>query len=96
MAQLTVKDVELKGKKITVRVNYTAPLNVRLITTDNRITAALPTLKYILDQGGRAVLFSHLGRVKEQADNAGKSLAPVAKALSEKLCQDVVLAVTNC
>ncbi|HAF57736.1 MAG TPA: phosphoglycerate kinase, partial [Lactococcus lactis] len=66
-----------------------------VITNDNRITAALPTIKYILEQGGRAVLFSHLGRVKEEADKAGKSLAPVAKALSEKLGQDVVFPGTT-
>lgn len=61
-----------------------------VITNDNRITAALPTIKYIIEHGGRAILFSHLGRVKEEADKAGKSLAPVAKDLSEKLGQEVV------
>lgn len=90
MAKLTVKDVELKGKKVLVRVDFNVPIKDGVITNDNRITAALPTIKYILEQGGRAVLFSHLGRVKEEADKAGKSLAPVAKALSEKLDQDVV------
>ena len=59
------------------------------ITNDNRITAALPTIKYILEQGGRAILFSHLGRVKEEADKEGKSLAPVAADLAAKLGQDV-------
>ena len=87
MAKLTVKDVELKGKKVLVRVDFNVPIKDGVITNDNRITAALPTIKYILEQGGRAVLFSHLGRVKEEADKAGKSLAPVAKALSEKLKQ---------
>ncbi|RZI49626.1 phosphoglycerate kinase [Lactococcus kimchii] len=90
MAKLTVKDVELKGKKVLVRVDFNVPIKDGVITNDNRITAALPTIKYILEQGGRAILFSHLGRVKEEADKAGKSLAPVAKALSEKLGQDVV------
>ena len=61
-----------------------------VITNDNRITAALPTIKYIIEQGGRAILFSHLGRVKEEADKAGKSLAPVAADLAAKLGQDVV------
>ncbi len=60
-----------------------------MITNDNRITAALPTIKYILEQGGRAILFSHLGRVKEEADKEGKSLAPVAADLAAKLGQDV-------
>ncbi|MDT2866785.1 phosphoglycerate kinase [Lactococcus lactis] len=95
MAKLTVKDVELKGKKVLVRVDFNVPIKDGIITNDNRITAALPTIKYILEQGGRAVLFSHLGRVKEEADKAGKSLAPVAKALSEKLGQDVVFPGTT-
>ena len=95
MAKLTVKDVELKGKKVLVRVDFNVPIKDGVITNANRITAALPTIKYILEQGGRAVLFSHLGRVKEEADKAGKSLAPVAKALSEKLGQDVVFPGTT-
>ena len=90
MAKLTVKDVDLKGKKVLVRVDFNVPLKDGVITNDNRITAALPTIKYIIEHGGRAILFSHLGRVKEEADKAGKSLAPVAKDLSEKLGQEVV------
>ena len=89
MAKLTVKDVDLKGKKVLVRVDFNVPLKDGVITNDNRITAALPTIKYILEQGGRAILFSHLGRVKEEADKAGKSLAPVAADLAAKLGQDV-------
>ncbi|MBF0779136.1 phosphoglycerate kinase [Streptococcus cuniculi] len=90
MAKLTVKDVDLKGKKVLVRVDFNVPLKDGVITNDNRISAALPTIKYILEQGGRAVLFSHLGRVKEEADKEGKSLAPVAANLAEKLGQEVV------
>ncbi len=89
MAKLTVKDVDLKGKKVLVRVDFNVPLKDGVITNDNRITAALPTIKYILEQGGRAILFSHLGRVKEEADKAGKSLAPVAADLAAKLGQEV-------
>ena len=89
MAKLTVKDVDLKGKKVLVRVDFNVPLKDGVITNDNRITAALPTIKYIIEQGGRAILFSHLGRVKEEADKAGKSLAPVAADLAAKLGQDV-------
>ena len=89
MAKLTVKDVDLKGKKVLVRVDFNVPLKDGVITNDNRITAALPTIKYIIEQGGRAILFSHLGRVKEEADKAGKSLAPVAVDLAAKLGQDV-------
>ena len=89
MAKLTVKDVDLKGKKVLVRVDFNVPVKDGVITNDNRITAALPTIKYILQQGGRAILFSHLGRVKEEADKEGKSLAPVAADLAAKLGQDV-------
>ncbi|MCU0081586.1 phosphoglycerate kinase [Streptococcus danieliae] len=90
MAKMTVKDVDLKGKKVLIRVDFNVPLKDGVITNDNRITAALPTIKYVLEQGGRAILFSHLGRVKEEADKEGKSLAPVAAALAEKLGQNVV------
>ena len=98
MAKLTVKDVELKGKKVLVRVDFNVPVKDGVITNDNRITAALPTIKYILEQGGRAILFSHLGRVKEEADKEGKSLAPVAADLAAKLGQDVkfIPGVTRC
>ena len=89
MAKLTVKDVDLKGKKVLVRVDFNVPVKDGVITNDNRITAALPTIKYILEQGGHAILFSHLGRVKEEADKEGKSLAPVAADLAAKLGQEV-------
>ena len=90
MAKLTVKDVDLKGKKVLVRVDFNVPLKDGVITNDNRISAALPTIKCIIEQGGRAILFSHLGRVKEEADKEGKSLAPVAADLAAKLGQEVV------
>ena len=90
MDKKTVKDLGLQGKKVLVRVDFNVPLQDGVIANDNRITAALPTIKYILEQGGRAILFSHLGRVKEEEDKAGKSLAPVAIALGEKLGKDVV------
>ena len=90
MAKLTVKDLALKGKKVLVRVDFNVPLKDGVITNDNRISAALPTIKHITTEGGKAILFSHLGRVKEEADKEGKSLAPVAKALSDKLGKEVV------
>ena len=90
MAKLIVSDLkDLEGKKVLVRVDFNVPVKDGVITNDNRITAALPTIKYILEQGGRAILFSHLGRVKEEADKEGKSLAPVAADLAAKLGQDV-------
>lgn len=90
MAKLTVKDLELKDKKVLVRVDFNVPLKDGVITDDNRIAAALPTIEYILDNGGKAILFSHLGRVKEEADKEGKSLRPVATRLSELLGKEVI------
>ena len=95
MNKKTVKDVNLGGKKVLVRVDFNVPLQDGVITNDNRITAALPTIKYLLEQGGRVILFSHLGRVKEEADKVGKSLEPVAKALGEKLGKEVVFTGTT-
>jgi len=89
MRKKTIKDIALQGKKVLVRVDFNVPIKDEVITNDNRITAALPTINYILEQGGKAILFSHLGRVKEEADKAGKSLAPVAAALGEKLGKTV-------
>ncbi|MEJ7207643.1 phosphoglycerate kinase, partial [Staphylococcus epidermidis] len=60
------------------------------ITNDNRIVQALPTIKYIIEQGGKVVLFSHLGKVKEESDKESLTLKPVADDLSKKLDKDVV------
>lgn len=89
MAKKTVEDLDLKDKKVLVRVDFNVPLKDGEITNDNRIVAALPTIKYITEKGGKAILFSHLGRVKTEEDKAGKSLKPVAKRLSELLDQPV-------
>ena len=85
MAKKTLKDLDVKDKKVLVRVDFNVPIKDGVITNDNRITAALPTLKYILENGGRVIAFSHLGKVKEEADKASKTLAPVAKRLEELL-----------
>lgn len=89
MAKKIVEDLDLKGKKVLVRVDFNVPIKDGVITNDNRIVAAIPTIEYILNQGGKAILFSHLGRVKTEEDKAGKSLAPVAKRLSELLNKPV-------
>ncbi|MFW7373697.1 phosphoglycerate kinase [Vagococcus fluvialis] len=89
MAKRTVEDLELKDKKVLVRVDFNVPLKDGVITNDNRIVAALPTIKYITEQGGSAILFSHLGRVKTEEDKAGKSLKPVAERVSELLGKPV-------
>ncbi|HLQ39432.1 MAG TPA: phosphoglycerate kinase [Tetragenococcus sp.] len=89
MAKKTVEDLDLKGKKVLVRVDFNVPVKDGEITDQTRIKAALPTIQYIIDHGGKAILFSHLGRVKTAEDKAGKSLAPVAKRLGELLDKKV-------
>ncbi|PST69720.1 phosphoglycerate kinase [Oenococcus oeni] len=90
MTKLTVKDLDLKGKKVLMRVDFNVPIKDGVIGNDNRVVAALPTIKYVLEQGGKAILFSHLGRIKKAEDKPGLSLAPVAKHLSDLLNQEVV------
>ncbi|WP_201261610.1 phosphoglycerate kinase [Eubacterium limosum] len=86
----TVKDIDLKGKKVLMRADFNVPLNEDgVITDDTRIQAALPTIKYILDQGASLILMSHLGRPKNEPDPKF-SLLPVAKRLSEVLGTEVV------
>lgn len=89
MSKKTIKDVELKGKVVLIRVDFNVPMKDGVITDENRIVQALPTIKYAIEQGGKLVLFSHLGRVKEEADKASNSLAPVAKRLAELLGKNV-------
>ncbi|GAA3017217.1 phosphoglycerate kinase [Tetragenococcus solitarius] len=89
MAKKTVEDIDLKGKKVLVRADFNVPVKDDAISDDTRIKAALPTIKYVVQHGGKAILFSHLGRVKTEEDKEGKSLAPVAKRLGELLDKDV-------
>ena len=91
MAKKTVRDVDLRKKRVLVRVDFNVPLKEGRITDDTRITAALPTLNYILDQKGASlVIMSHLGRPKKP--DKENSLAPVAERLSELLGRKVTLA----
>lgn len=89
MAKKDVTDVSLKGKVVLVRADFNVPMKDGEITNDNRIVQALPTLEHIIEQGGKIVVFSHLGKVKEESDKEKLTLAPVAKRLSEKLNKEV-------
>ncbi|MDF2699871.1 MAG: phosphoglycerate kinase [Haloplasmataceae bacterium] len=91
MAKKTVRDIKIKGRKVLVRVDFNVPMDkkTREITDDNRIVQALPTIQYLVDQGGKVVLFSHLGKVETVEDKAKNSLAPVAKRLSSLLGKEV-------
>ncbi len=80
--KVTVDDINVKGKKVLVRVDFNVPLKDGVITNDNRITAALPTIKKLAQDGGRIVLCSHLGKPKNGPE-AKFSLAPAAKRLAE-------------
>lgn len=92
MAKKTIADVDVQGKKVLIRCDFNVPLDTdKNITDDARITAAMPTIKSVLDRGGSVILMSHLGRPKGEPDVA-YSLAPVAKRLSELFSRDVVFA----
>ncbi|MBM6615702.1 phosphoglycerate kinase [Desemzia sp. RIT804] len=89
MAKKAVTDMDLRDKVVLERADFNVPMKDGKITNDNRIQAALPTIEYILEQGGKLVLFSHLGKIKTEEDKAGKSLKPVAERLSELLGKEV-------
>ncbi|WP_301094222.1 phosphoglycerate kinase, partial [Faecalibaculum rodentium] len=85
MAKRTVKDLDVKGKKVIVRCDFNVPRKDGVITNDNRIVQALPTIKYLLEQGAKVILMSHLGKVKTEEDKAKNSLECVAVRLAELL-----------
>ena len=92
MNKKTVKDIDVNGKKVLVRCDFNVPLDENLnITDDTRITAALPTIKYLMENGAKVILCSHLGRPKGEV-NEKYSLKPVSKRLSELLNTDVKFA----
>ena len=84
----SVDDINVKGKRVLVRCDFNVPLKDGVITDETRINAALPTIEKLIKDGGKVILCSHLGKVKN-GPNEGESLAPVAKRLSEKLGKEV-------
>ena len=93
--KLTVEDVDVKGKKVLVRCDFNVPLNDKQeITDENRIVGALPTIQYLVDNGAKVILCSHMGKPKGQPVPE-LSLAPVAKRLSEKLGKEVIFAADD-
>ena len=90
----TVDDINVKGKRVLVRCDFNVPLKDGKITDENRLVAALPTIKKLIADGGRVILCSHLGKPKGVADPK-LSLAPVAARLSELLGQEVKFAADD-
>ena len=88
----TVDDISVKGKRVLVRCDFNVPMKGTEITDINRLVAALPTIKKLVADGGKVILCSHLGKVKTEEDKKTKSLAPVAKKLSELLGPPVTFA----
>ena len=88
----SVDDINVKGLRVLCRCDFNVPLKDGKITDENRLVAALPTIKKLIADGGKVILCSHLGKVKTEEDKKTKTLAPVAVRLSELLGQDVVFA----
>ena len=90
----TVKDIEVKGKKVLVRCDFNVPMQDGKITDDVRIRAALPTIEYLKENGAQLILMSHMGRPKGEPKKEF-TLAPVADRLSELLCCEVKFAQSD-
>ena len=91
LGKKTIDDENYAGKRVLVRCDFNVPMKDGVITNDNRINAALPTIKKLINDGAKVILCSHLGKPKNGPE-AKFSLAPVAVRLSEKLGQPVVFA----
>ena len=91
----TIEDINVTGKRVLVRCDFNVPLDEnRHITDETRIDGALPTIKYLINNGAKVILCSHMGKPKSEP-KPELSLAPVAKALSEKLGKEVVFAADD-
>lgn len=96
MAKQTIQSVDVAGKRVLVRVDFNVPLDGGRITDDRRIQGALPTIRSIIDRGGRAILMSHLGRPEGNGFEEQYSLRPVAKRLGELLGKPVAFPSNDC
>ena len=95
MNKKTLRDIDLKGKRVLMRVDFNVPIKGGVIKDDTRIRGALPSIKYVLEQGGSLVLMSHLGRPDEKGITEDTTLAPVAEYLGKLLGRKVVF-VADC
>lgn len=86
----TIEDLDLKGKKVMIRVDFNVPMKDGHIEDDNRIKESLKTIQYAIDKNAKIILMSHLGRIKTEEDKQKNTLEPVAKRLSELLNQNVI------
>src|SRR5215831_4234821 len=91
MAKLSIKDLQLKGQRVFIRVDFNVPLKNGVIGDDTRIRASIPTIRHIIEHGGTAILASHLGRPKGK-QNPALSLKPVADRLAELIGRPVAFA----
>ncbi|WP_334330267.1 phosphoglycerate kinase [Companilactobacillus sp. HBUAS59699] len=95
MAKLIVSDVDVKGKKVLMRVDFNVPIKDGVVGDTNRIVGAIPTIKYVSEHGGKVILLSHLGRIKSDEDKKALSLKPVAAKLQELSGLDVKFVPVN-
>ena len=96
MAKKSIEQTDVAGKRVLIRVDFNVPLDNGTITDDRRITAALPTIRSVIDRGGRAILMSHLGRPEGKGFEASYSMAPVAQRLGELLGKPVSIPAQSC
>ena len=86
----TVRDFDFGGKNVIIRADLNVPIKDGKISDDTRISASIKTIKYVMDKGGRVILLSHLGKVKEESDKVKNDLYPVSVRLGELLGKDIL------